>query len=168
MRRHGTYRRKRPAGMEIARWYCPQARCTFSLLPDCLSSRLSGSLDELEDVVVRVEGARSVESAADELRPEIELPGAVRWTRRRLKLTRTALVTLATLMPGVLGGETRLCGVRAALGTERALVTLREHAATHLWRLPPPLGLVPLARPRRKAAAVLPHDWGPDPPMEPA
>ncbi len=38
--RHGSYVRKRPAGVRIARWYCPEGRRTFSLLPDFLAARL--------------------------------------------------------------------------------------------------------------------------------
>ena len=41
-------------------------------------------IDEVEKVVCVVEASRSVEAAADVLRPDIELPGAVRWVRRRL------------------------------------------------------------------------------------
>ena len=43
--RHGTYMRKTPRGTRVARWYCPQSRTTFSLLPDCLAARLPGTLD---------------------------------------------------------------------------------------------------------------------------
>jgi hypothetical protein len=163
---YGTYGRKTPAGMQIARCYCPQARRTFSLLPDCLASRLSGSLDELEAVVERVEGARSVEAAADELRPEIELPGAVRWVRRRLKLVRATLVALVTLMPDVLGGEAHLGAVRLALGNERALVALRERGADHLARLPHPLGFLPPSTCGSKREQASQHNLGPDPPAD--
>ena len=38
--RHTAYARVEPPGMHIARWYCPEAHVTFSLLPDCLASRL--------------------------------------------------------------------------------------------------------------------------------
>ena len=41
--------------MQVARLYCRDAYRTFSLLPDCMSARLEGSLDEAEQVVVRVE-----------------------------------------------------------------------------------------------------------------
>ena len=43
--RHGSYARKRPAGTRIARWYCPQGHCTFSLLPDYLAARLHSNSD---------------------------------------------------------------------------------------------------------------------------
>lgn len=77
--RHGTYRRVEPPGTEVARFYCRRGRTTFSLLPDCLSSRLSGSLDEVEQVVAAVEAGPTLEAAAAKVRPDIALPGALRW-----------------------------------------------------------------------------------------
>jgi hypothetical protein len=53
--------------MRIARYYCPTAHETFSLLPDCLASRFPSDLDDLERVVIHVEAARSVEAADDVL-----------------------------------------------------------------------------------------------------
>ena len=65
--------------MQISRWYCPTGHTTFSLLPDCLASRLPGSLDEVEQVVAIVEAkvaaGESIEKAAEKIRPDIELPG---------------------------------------------------------------------------------------------
>jgi len=58
--RNGTYPRQTPAGMRIARYYCPTAHETFSLLPDCLASRFPGDLDDLERVVAHVEAALSI------------------------------------------------------------------------------------------------------------
>ena len=75
--RHGTYGRTSPPGTRIARWYCPEGHCTFSLLPDCLSARLPGTLAEVEAVVIAVEQARSLEAACEELRIDIDLPGAL-------------------------------------------------------------------------------------------
>jgi hypothetical protein len=49
--RHGTYRRVSPPGTRIACWYCRRGHRTFSLLPDCLAARLSGTLSEVEAVV---------------------------------------------------------------------------------------------------------------------
>ena len=95
--RHGTYPRQTPAGMRIARYYCPAAHETFSLLPDCLASRFPGHLDDLERVVAHVDAARSIEAAADILRPDVVLPSAVRWVRRRLTLVRATLVIVVTL-----------------------------------------------------------------------
>ena len=82
--RHGTYARKSPQGMKIARWYCRKACQTFSLLPDCLASRLSGTLVEVEDVIDKVENSPSQEAAAQNMRIDIEFAGVLRWIRRRL------------------------------------------------------------------------------------
>jgi len=166
--RHGTYARVKPAGTLVARWYCPTGRTTFSLLPDCLASRLSGDLDTVEEVVAAVEtkaatGA-SIERAAGEIRPDIELPGAVRWVRRRLGPVRMVLLALVTLLPGQVGTEARVLGVRDALGTKRALVRLREMGERHLGKLAPPIGFGPRARTRSRRRRRTQHETGPDPP----
>ena len=126
--------------MRIARYYCPTARETFSLLPDCLASHLPGELAAVESVVVTVEAARSVEAAADVLRPDITLASAVRWVRRRLTPVRRALLAVVTLLPDLFTGDARLVAVRLALATPAALMALRTHAAPHLATLPTPLG----------------------------
>src|SRR5256712_6783533 len=112
--RHGTYPRQTPAGMRIARYYCPTAHETFSLLPAGLASRFPGDLDDLERVVAHVEAARSIEAAADQLRPDIVLPSAVRWVRRRLTLVRTTLLAIVTLLPDLGGGGARVRAIRTA------------------------------------------------------
>src|SRR4030067_399482 len=77
--RNGTYPRVAPAGMRIARYYCPKAKITYSLLPDCLASRLSGDLSAVEEVVAHVERSRSIEAAADRPRaPAVPPPSAAR------------------------------------------------------------------------------------------
>jgi hypothetical protein len=160
--RHGTYPRRTPTGMRIARYYCPTARETFSLLPDCLASHFPGALDAVEHVVATVEGARSVEAAADVLRPEITLPAAVRWIRRRLSPVRRALLAIVTLLPELFTGDARLAAVRLALETSAALVALRTHAAPHLATLPTPLGFSPHARRRDARPSARPHGMGAD------
>jgi hypothetical protein len=161
--RHGTYSRQTPAGMRIARYYCPTAHETFSLLPDCLASRFPGDLDDLERVVADVEAARSIEAAADRLRPDIVLPSAVRWVRRRLTLVRATLVAIVTLLPDLGGSEARVGAVRTALATDRALVVLRTRAAVWLAALPGPLGFAPHVRARRARGPQRQHDLGADP-----
>lgn len=161
--RHGTYPRQTPAGMRIARYYCPTAHETFSLLPDCLASRFPGPLDDLERVVAQVEAARSIEAAADVLRPDIVLPSAVRWVRRRLTLVRATLVAVVTLLPDLLGGDVHLGAVRTALATDHALVTLRTRAALLLSALPRPLGFGRHVRPPRGGGHRHQHDLGADP-----
>jgi len=162
--RHGTYRRGEPPGMQVSRWYCRDAHQTFSLLPDCMSARLEGSLDEAEQVVVRVEESASVEAAAKKLRPDLEVAGAVRWVRRRVQSVRASLVILLTLLPGSLGTEARLVEVRRILATERGLVALRAIGAVHLHALPRPLGFRPAGARTSKREERLQHKTGADPP----
>ena len=91
---HGTYTRKFPDGVKVARWYCPKGHTTFSMLPDCLSSRLPGTLIDVETVINQIESSPSQEAAANNIRLDISLPGALRWMRRRLFLIRSTLILL--------------------------------------------------------------------------
>jgi len=164
--RHASYGRKRPAGARVARYYCPKGRITFSLLPDCLASRLSSTLVEVEQVVDEVECAsESLERVAEKLRPDIERQGAVRWMRRRMKAVRGVLVTVVGLLPALLAGQAAtLEGFRKALGVTQVLPALREKAARHLASLPPPLGFGPRPVPRKTRTKRLQHGMGTDPP----
>jgi hypothetical protein len=149
--------------MRITRYYCPTAHETFSLLPDCLASRFPGDLDDLERVVAQVDAARSIEAAADVLRPDIVLPSAVRWVRRRLTLIRATLLAVVTLLPDLFGGDAHLGAVRAALDTDHALVLLRARAATLLAALPRPLGFARQGRARPARRTRRQHRMGADP-----
>jgi hypothetical protein len=103
--RHGSYARVTPPGLRIARWYCPEGHRTFSLLPDFLAAGLSGLLDAVEDSVAVAHSARSMEAAADLLRgPDVSLPGAVRWLRRRVCAVRAALDAVSRLVPELPAG----------------------------------------------------------------
>ena len=91
-----------------------------------------------------VEQTSSVEAAADALRPDISLPGRLRWVRRRRDGVHAALVALIALRPDVFDGcEPTLCSVRRRLDTDAALVTLRRLEEVHLTTLPAPLGFGP-------------------------
>ncbi len=163
--RHGTYERIDPPGCLIARWYCRKGQTTFSLLPDFLCSRLTGRLAAVEAVVESAENAPTQEAASEIVRPEIELPGALRWMRRRVRLVRAGLAAAVGLLPGLLAGrEPTITSVRSALGAESALVRLRGEIAAHLPAMPPPLGFGP--RPARRGASptAVQQDTGPDPP----
>jgi len=165
--RHGTYSRVEPPGTRVARFYCRSGKATFSLLPDGLASRLSGSQDEVEQVVVAVEQAPSQEVAAAALRPDITLTAALRWVRRRLVPVRMTVLALVTLLPGRLGSQARLASVRRALGTDRALVAFRQIAGEHLGALGPPVGFGPrpgVCRPKRRGHQ---QETGTDPPADP-
>jgi hypothetical protein len=165
--RHGTYPRTTPAGMRITRYYCPTGHETFSLLPDCLASRFPGDLDDLERVVAQVEAAPSIEAAADVLCPDSVLPSAVRWVRRRLTLVRATLLAVVTLLPDLFRGDAHVGAVRAALGTDHALVKLRARAATLLAALPRPLGFGRQRLARRTPLPRRQHRMGADPEPSP-
>ena len=163
--RHGTYERVNPPGTRIPRWYCPEGHCTFSLLADCFAARLSGSLQEVEEVVVAAEQARSREVAADALRLDIELPGALRWIRRRLKPVHTALILILGLFPDLLAAcPATISAFRQHLGCAWVLPALREIAQAQLVQLPPPLGFRPPSARGGDSNQPYQHQAGPDPP----
>jgi len=95
------------------------------------------------------------------------LPSAVRWVRRRLILVRATLRTVVTLFPDLFGGDTHLGAVRAALGTDHALLTLRARAATVLAALPRPLGFGRQRPARRMPLRRRQHRMGADPEPSP-
>ena len=164
--RHGTYERKTPPGTRVARWYCPESHTTFSLLPDCLAARLPGTLDALEAVVVAAEGARSLEAAANELRRDaVELPGAMRWVRRRVRLVHNVLARVIGLIPDRLAGCAATTGaVRERLKSDSALMKLRGLVAGQLRMLPAPLGFQPHGIGMGGRKPAFQHSMGPDPP----
>ena len=163
--RHGTYGRVDPPGTRIPRWYCPEGHRTFSLLADCFAVRLPGSLSHLERVVLEVEQAGSLEAAADGLRTDdVSLPGAIRWTRRRVHQVHAVLAIVLALIPErFCGCEPTVTALRQWLGVERVLLQVREIAAVYLGALPSPVGF---ASPRLTAnhGGQIQHDKGPDPP----
>ena len=164
--RHGTYSRQTPEGTKIARWYCPDGHSTFSLLPDCLCSRLPGSLIEVETAINKVENALSQEAAVYEFRIDVGLTGVLRWIRRRLFLIHTTLRLSTTLVPTLQYCQPRISSFKAALGAEYVLPALRMSAGPYLYVLPPPVGFGP--RPQRKKGKKPPfqHKTGTDPPLK--
>jgi hypothetical protein len=150
-------------GIRIARYYCPTAHETFSLLPDCLASRFPGDLDAMERVVAAADAARSVEAAADRLRADaITLPSAVRWVRRRVRLVRAALLVVVTLLPDLLTIPPVVAAVRQVLHTDHALLALRTRAALPLALVPRPLGFGPPRLPASHPLRSRQQRMGPD------
>jgi len=80
-----------------------------------------------------------------------------------LTLVRATLIAVVTLLPDLFGGTAHLGGVRAALDTDHALVTLRARAAALLPALPRPLGFVPPSRASRAPGPLRQHGMGADP-----
>ena len=123
----------------------PKSHTTFSLLSHCLAARLPGTLDTLEAVVAHAEQAPSLSAAADALRPEpVELPGAMRWVGRRVRLFHHVLTLVIGLLPEQLARcVVEVGAVRARFETDTALRVLRTLTAAQLRALPAPLGLHP-------------------------
>ncbi|HMK73616.1 MAG TPA: hypothetical protein VK454_09765 [Myxococcaceae bacterium] len=146
---------------------------TFSLLPDCLASRLSSTLPEIEETVEQAEGRDgTMAELGAELRPggqdRDRVQGAVRFLRRRCRGVYAALLTIVGLLPERFAGHSpTLEGFRAALGVKDVLTALRELVADRLHGLPPPLGFGPRPDPRRKALRQLQQEAGADPPERP-
>jgi len=164
--RHGTYARVEPPGMEIARWYCESGHTTFSLLPDCLASRLSSTLVAVEAVVDAVEQRESsLEAVAEKLRPNVGVQGAVRWVRRRVVAVTLAMVALKGLQPDVLSGVGATQGeVRATLKVDAVLAAVRELAGAQVAHLPPYVGFGPRRRGIKTTKRRGQHEAGADPP----
>ncbi len=119
-------------------------------------------------MVLAVEQAPSREAAADGLRLDIELPGALRWIRRRLQAVYAALHLLKGLMPERFASAwPTLEGFYPRLGGDAVLLALRETAAVHLQTLPPPLGFHPPPSRGGDPQGRFQHQVGPDPPASP-
>lgn len=142
----GTYRRVEPEGTRVARYWCPQAGASISLLPAFLAARMRGTLDAVEAAVLAVEQTGSIAAAVEQVHPAdaVRAIGPVcarRSIRRRLRAVRAALLAVVTLLPERLTGiAPTVSALRSALGVERVLVTVRGMIQRHLDALPTPLG----------------------------
>jgi len=95
----------------------------------------------------------------------VQLPGAIRWVRRRLNIVRGILVTMIGLMPKRFGGcQPTLASFRHALGADSVLLALREIAKDHLQVLPAPVGFAPRSKHTQKHKSDDQQSKGPDPP----
>ena len=131
-----------------------------------MAARLSGTLDEVEKAVEVAERACSQEVASERLRPDIELPGALRWIRHRTTPVHRALNAIKGLMPEPFAAlPATITAFREALGVVRLLPALREIAEEHLPHLPPPLGFRPPPRTDGDSRIGFQHGTGTDPPL---
>jgi len=148
--RHGTYPRVCPPGTRIARWYCPKAGQTYSLLPECFNAGWSGELAEVEQIVLIAEQARSREACAQTIRTEIELPGAMRFIDRRVKTVRQTLHLVKGLRPDLFSQvEPTVGDFKFALGCIDVLRSLRQLFPLLTPSLPVPVGFNRRIRPAR-------------------
>lgn len=156
--RHGSYVRLNPPGVRIARWYCPEGRRTFSLLPDFLAAKLPGLLEAIEDNVAATLSAESMEAAADALRGlEVTLPSALRWLRRQVRAVKAVVDAVSRLVleqPNSVVAWEPIS--RIDLGQHGLLGLRRSLSPQFLNSLPAPLGF------RLSFRAGFQQDMGPD------
>ena len=143
--RHGTYGRKTPIPMRVARFDCRDCQTTISRLPDFAAARRRGSLQEIEDAMIVLATAPSRWAAARCLFPHRdELSNAIRDLCGVFAAVSVFLAAVATLRPDPFRGcPADLVSMRAALGTETLLVDLRREMTSQLQFLPPPVGFQP-------------------------
>ena len=77
--RHGSYGRKTPSGLRIARYYCPDSSMTFSLLPQFMAAGMAGTLQSVEDSVAAFEADGSLASAAERASGAFASPATGAW-----------------------------------------------------------------------------------------
>ena len=164
--RHGTYPRVIPEGTNIVRILCHTEHIAFSLLPDCFSSRLPGTLGDIEKVVLMVEtiarnsGCDMSPDAADKIlsSPDLatvaeeagvgqrlfDLASDCGWLKRRIEYVITVLSAVAGLFPETFGNcRPTLASFRSVLGGGPVLVRLRAIAEPRIHEIPAPVGLNP-------------------------
>lgn len=165
---HGTYDRVEPVGSKIPRFFCHSETRTCSLLGDCFSSRLPGTLIDVETVVSMVEEAIARDTAQSVQRPLDEkisfasldiatvagelnveqrlfdLAIDFRWLNRRVEYVRNNLTAMVALFPQRFKDcLPSLSSFRRVLEQEPVLIQLRTIAEEKLHQTPRPLGLNP-------------------------
>jgi hypothetical protein len=165
-RGHGSYQRKTPTGLRVARFYCAEGHVTISLLPDFMAASFSGLLSDVEQAARIAERAASVAAAAKQLRPELgDERSAARWLRRRLSALRSGLSSLVTSVPEMFGVAPTLSAVaaRLAAAADEVLVAARARATSLLDRLATPLGFRHRSPVSTHNAPAMQHAMGPAP-----
>jgi len=136
--RHGAY--VRAGGFLVPRFYCRKGKTTFLLLPEFLAARMTGTLAEVEAVVVAAQEGPTQEAAAKKPRPDIDPPGALRWMRRRTQPIAFACLAVATMYPQEFTPPATLTEMRRQKQSTALLRDVRKLADSRLQSLPAPLG----------------------------
>jgi hypothetical protein len=166
LRAHGSYRRKTPTGLRVARFYCAAGHVTISLLPEFMAASFRGLLSEVEQAVRTAEEAPSVVAAAQQLRPELnDERSAARWLRRRLTALKSGLSSLVTSVPELFGVAPTLSavGARLAASADGVLIAARSKATSLLGRMATPLGFRHRAVVSTNNAESMQQSMGPAP-----
>jgi len=163
--RHGSYARVKPAGTRIARWYCPKARRTVSAIPDFLCSHRSGTLSELETLVLDAEQAPNVTRACDVWRLDINLPGAIRFIQRQIDDVHQTLHLARGLLPQYFEKACTLGDFAQSFDAPFVLIALRHTLCRYLQQLPCPVGFNPQRRSVRPTFVSTQQRMGHDPPL---
>ena len=153
MCRWGTYLRKVPIVCWVARFYCPTDGVTFGLVPDCLATRMPGTLEQVEQAAEAVEGPGraevSLEQQGARLRSEqdqaqaIEPRSAVEWMKRRHRAVVRVLAAAVEVLAPVFAGcsaSLEAFATRMGVGQGGVLRELRVRAGKLLAELPSPVG----------------------------
>jgi len=112
-----------------------------------------------------VELAPSRVAAADQLRTEIELPGALRYLDRLCRAVHGALAAVRGLEPECFESVSpTLMGFAAVLSAGSVLTPLRTVVARYLPQLPTPFGVDPHRSALDGTVRRHQHRMGPDPP----
>lgn len=146
----------------VPRFYCREGRITFSLLPEFLAAQMTGTLSEVEAVVVAAQQGPTQEAAATKLRPDIEPPGALRWMRRRTQPIAFACLAVVTLYPNEFTPPATLTNMRRQKESTALLQDLRKLAASQLQSLPAPLGFLRRNSWRKRSQNAIQHKPGAD------
>jgi len=141
-------------------------RRTVSALPDCLASHYSATLEELEVIERTVEEARSLASASESLRTDIELPGVLRYLRRVVTAVHAALLTLRALAPDRFAQiPATVLAFSARIPDGAVLMGLRHEMSVYLVQLPTPFGFNPSRANASAPSRGFQQRTGADPPF---
>ena len=150
LHRHGTYARKYPDGMRIARHYCRSCQMTFSLLPTFMAAGCPGTLDEIEDAVLVHEDCGTVSQSLQRIRAGHGNHARTqrRWLQRRIEAVHLLLATVKGLFPDLYGEVVpTLASFHQKGPPSQLLRTLRIQCEPWLQTLPCPVGFDPVTKP---------------------
>jgi hypothetical protein len=101
----------------VARFWCPRAGASVSILPAFLAARMSGTLDAVEAAVLAVEQTGSIATAVEHVHPaeaeraigaicaQRSLRRRLRGTRHRLHVPRARCCSVSTANASTLGAS---------------------------------------------------------------